>query len=72
MRVLSPTILQSVHDLIDKGGKTPSNRILDQLQEQFPRIPKDSLYSIYSQRIRNKYAAGKTKKRVEKNFNSIF
>ncbi len=57
MSVLSSIVLHEIYDVIEMGGKTPSVKILDQLQERFNEIPRESLYSIYSQRIRYKYGS---------------
>ena len=57
MSVLSATVLHEIYDVIEMGGKTPSIKVLDQLQERFIGIPRESLYSIYSQRIRYKYGS---------------
>ena len=57
MSVLSATVLYEIYDVIEMGGKTPSIKVLDQLQERFVGIPRESLYSIYSQRIRYKYGS---------------
>jgi len=57
MSVLSSIVLHEIYDVIEMGGKTPSVKVLDQLQERFNEIPRESLYSIYSQRIRYKYGS---------------
>lgn len=57
MHILPRAVLDDIYDLIDRGGKSPSVKILDLMQETFPEIAKDTLFSIYSHRVRGKSSA---------------
>lgn len=72
MHVLSKSELGDIHEVIDSNQKLLPTALIRLLEEQFPHLNTETLYSIFNHRLRNKCAVSGKRLQDEKVAASLY